>query len=391
MNLMEASSQWANRPDDERFGSLGELAAFCEASRAGSRAATVDPRRLRLSPGADGREILVGYNGDPSARFSHWSFGQLARLVGAPSEYLSRLPAPLAIDNLRHGLEPRAAEVGDLRMLAYGGNGQAPLIRAWTSERYTRIWNADVTRRLTRLSESGGWRVAPARPARPGQAGTRPATGEDVLNAGAFNLSVNVGDLIAPAGLYAGDRDMFVFLVDPSRPISDGAGHPLYRGFFCWNSEVGAATFGLLTFLWAHVCGNHIVWGAQQVREVNIRHVGQADGKAWSQLAVAVREYADSSAGEDERRIKSARELVLGRTKDEVLDAVFGMRLGLSRAALGSGWELGSRYAVTDGDPRTAWGLANGLTRYSQTLVYAGARVDVDRAAGALLTRTVGK
>ncbi len=38
-----------------------------------------------------------------------------------------------------------------------------------------------------------------------------------------------------------------------------------------------------------------------------------------------------------------------------------------------------------DGDPRTPWGMAQGLTRYSQTTPYADKRTDIDRAAGRLL------
>ena len=34
---------------------------------------------------------------------THWSFGQLASLVGAPAAYLRQLPAPLAGINLQYG------------------------------------------------------------------------------------------------------------------------------------------------------------------------------------------------------------------------------------------------------------------------------------------------
>lgn len=41
---------------------------------------------------------------------THWSFGQLASLVGAPAAYLRQLPAPLAGINLQYGLTSRRAE-----------------------------------------------------------------------------------------------------------------------------------------------------------------------------------------------------------------------------------------------------------------------------------------
>jgi hypothetical protein len=45
--------------------------------------------------------------------------------------------------------------------------------------------------------------------------------------------------------LYASDRDVFLFLVDDTHPIEagrlpDGSPDLYFRGFYCWNSEVGS-------------------------------------------------------------------------------------------------------------------------------------------------------
>ena len=50
--------------------------------------------------------------------------------------------------------------------------------------------------------------------------------------------------------LYASDRDVFLFLVDDHNPIEagrlpDGSSDLYFRGFYCWNSEVGAKTLGI--------------------------------------------------------------------------------------------------------------------------------------------------
>jgi hypothetical protein len=42
---------------------------------------------------------------------THWSFGQLCALVGAPTSYLRQLPATLSAINLQHGLLSRRAEI----------------------------------------------------------------------------------------------------------------------------------------------------------------------------------------------------------------------------------------------------------------------------------------
>lgn len=380
MELMNAARQWAERPDDERYTSLEDLHAACATVRQQAASATVRANTLHAI--AEDGEVLLNGSTGARARMSHWAFGQVARLVGAPAEYLAGLPAELAATNLQHGLS-NVRDGGPLKLLLHR-NG-ATVARAITSDRYTRIWNADVTTRLMRLGEDG-WRVPPARPARDGQAGIRLATAADVLSAGAFGLSIVEGARIAPAGLYAGDRDMFAFLVDPTRAVEEPGGVNLYRGFFVWNSEVGAASFGVMTFLWRHVCGNHIVWGAKNVSELRIRHVGNADDRAFRELRAEVRKYADSSIDGDRARLEAARSYSLGSNKDEVLDRVFGLKVpGLTRPMVRQGYELAERYTDTDGSPRSAWGLSNGLTRLSQTFAHADARVTLDRAAGKLL------
>lgn len=47
---------------------------------------------------------------------THWSFGELASLVGAPAAYLRQLHAPLAGINLQYGLTSHRA---DFRRSAY--------------------------------------------------------------------------------------------------------------------------------------------------------------------------------------------------------------------------------------------------------------------------------
>ncbi len=41
-----------------------------------------------------------------------------------------------------------------------------------------------------------------------------------------------------------------------------------------------------------------------------------------------------------------------------------------------------------DGDPKSKWGLVQGITRHSQTLPYADERTALDRAAGKLMAIT---
>jgi hypothetical protein len=356
MELFKAHQQWATRPDDERFTSLQSLYEATHAYARVSAEREVPWTSLRaLAEGGDVK--LVGPHGNP-AMLTHWSFGQLANRVGAPAEYLRGLPAALACDNLNHGLANRQTAAGDRASanarLLFHANGTL-LCRALTSDRYARIWNHEVAERLLTL-ESQGW--APARP------------------------TIRVIDDRLP--LYASDHDMFAFLCNSELAIAEpGADTGLYRSVIVENSEVGAGALKLTRFLYREMCGNHIIWGAKDVTDLSLRHVGNVRDRMhrWS---IALKQYANSSASGDQLMIERAQEAVISDTKEGVLDKLFGIRtLGLSRKVLDASYD--AVMPAQDGNPNTVWGMAQGITRHSQSLPHADKRTELDRAAGRLL------
>jgi hypothetical protein len=62
----------------------------------------VESAAIRVEAGRDNAErlTLMLPGSDTPIVPTHWSFGQLASLVGAPAAYLRQLPAPLAGINL---------------------------------------------------------------------------------------------------------------------------------------------------------------------------------------------------------------------------------------------------------------------------------------------------
>ena len=100
------SSEWFSRPDDERYLSLGDLydAVKFRSERAHTR--TVESTAIRVEATRDNAErleLIIPGQRQPVAP-THWSYGQLCSLVGAPATYMRQLPAPLAAINLQHGL-----------------------------------------------------------------------------------------------------------------------------------------------------------------------------------------------------------------------------------------------------------------------------------------------
>jgi len=235
-------------------------------------------------------------------------------------------------------------------------NGDSLTLRAATSDSYARLWNSDITSRLLRLEGEHGWNPAPA----------------------AFDGS---------RGLYLGDRNMFAFLVDNDRRIFESApGGGLSRGFFVANSEVGSDSFWLYTFLYNYICGNHMVWGAKAVKEIRLRHVGKIEDKAFDGWVGSLKEYRDGAASEDEMKIKAAMAKTLGKDKNEVLDALFGLnQTGLTRRVIGQAYDLAEQRVDWYGAPNSVWGMAGGLTEIARDLPNADDRIALERVASKMM------
>ena len=186
--------------------------------------------------------------------------------------------------------------------------------------------------------------------------------------------------------VYVSDHDMFAFLVREDARISE-PGNPdgLARGFFVENSEVGAAALKVTTFLYRMICSNHIVWGAKDVSELAVRHIGKARGNLQT-MFLGLTEYLNESASDLEAKIKVAKSRLIDDDPEKVLDAIFAKLRGqISREALQASYLLAAENQDTDGDARSFWGLAQGITRHSQTLKFADTRVAADKAAASII------
>lgn len=387
--LMDAHNQWASRPPDERFSNVRSMFSACFERTKRSAEREIEYRSLRVeATGSDLR--LVGQQG-VSVGISHYAFGQLARSIGAPAEYLRDLPATLAAQNLNHGLKRRGdnEDRGIALLTPVQGDWK---LRALTSERYDRVWNHEVIGRVVLpLIEEQGWKQPPARPAQPGAPGTRLATAADVIP-GSF---VRVGDTISPAGLYASDHDMFAIALS-SEAIQAPGGLEMRRGIMVGNSEVGAGSLWFKLFLWMGICGNHILHGVTEVNEVRVKHLkgevtnGQTLNRAVRNLRVTLTKYEEQAAGQEEASLKLAASTTIGSTKDEVLEAVYNFAKGknmpsLTQKVITAGYDVAEAKRAIYGPPNTVWGMVNGLTEYSQLQPYQDVRFGLDRDAGKLM------
>lgn len=356
MELFQASRQWANRPSDERFANLQDMYAACKGYQDNSVGSNFTLSNTKVV--SQNNEVILQGTTGAQSRLTHYAFGQLANIVGAPPNYLRSLPTDLVATNLNHGFQHMEGRDKPFKGL-FHKNGSL-ICRCVTSQQYSRIWNADIIERLIPLADNG-WRVPPA-----------------------------MTDAYQSSGLYASDHDMFTFLVDGDHRIDDGSNEGLGRGFFCINSEVGQSAFKLMTFYYRYVCGNHIVWGATNVQQIKIIHKGQPANNWANALRIELTKYANASTSDDQLKIEHAKALDLGGTKEEVLDYLFAKRnLGIGKKDLESAYAIAeTNYDLepqANGNPNTVWGMVNGITQHSQSKPFADERTKLDMAAGKIL------
>lgn len=350
-NLYQAHRQWVKRPRDERFASLDELLRVTSARKQAAHESHSEVRDLSLI--IEGDNFAINHQ-QPRAYLTHWSFGQLCRAAGAPAEYLRKLPIQLVSTCLEYGIK-RSNEKCKLLLSEQSGTSPARQLRALTGPQYGRIWDAEVVGEIIEATRDSGWRVPEAR-----------------RSYGSEN-----------AGLYASDRDVFVFLVSAEEPIEIGDAK-LGRGFFCWNSETGSATFGLMTFLYNFVCGNHIVWGVEQVRELRIIHRADGPRRFVAEALPQLNRFVESRA--DKQRIidtvSRAMQQSVGKDQDEVWQ--WFKDKPFARKEVVRAWET----AISEGETAgSLWGMLQGFTSNARRYAHADCRVDLESRAGRLLER----
>ena len=368
------SSEWFSRPDDERYLSLSELyaAVRSRADRATTR--TVESRAIRVEASRDNAErlaLIVPDRETPVAP-THWGFGQLCSLIGVPSAYLRELPAPLAAINLQHGLLSHRAEM--VKTLEVE-DGRVEL-RAVTGPDYGRIWDHELVGAVMKIAGDGTgdtrWKV-------PG-----------VLDWSTMTHNPYVDVTKETTTLYASDRDVFLFLVDDTNPIEAGRlpnGDPdlYFRGFYCWNSEVGSKTLGIASFYLRAVCMNRNIWGAQDFQEISIRHSKFAAQRFAHEAAPALKNFAQSSPSPFVAGIRAAREQIVARQDED--RETFLRKRGFSKSDTTK--IIATVLQEENHPPMSVFDFVQGITALARTKVHQDVRLELEGKAKTLLERAI--
>jgi hypothetical protein len=364
------SSEWFSRPDDERYLSLTELHDALKARADHATARTVETRAVRVEATRDNAErlsLVIPGRDEPVAP-THWSFGQLCSLVGAPAGYMRQLPAPLAGINMQHGLLSHRSE---LMKTLETEDGRTEL-RAVTGPDYGRIWDHELVAAVMNIAGNGTgdtrWKV-------PG-----------LLDWATMTHNPFVDVTMDTTTLYASDRDVFLFLVDDAHPIEAGRlpnGDPdlYFRGFYAWNSEVGSKTLGIASFYLRAVCMNRNIWGAEGFEEISIRHSKFAANRFAHEAAPALEHFAASSPLPFMAGITAARAQIVARDDDD--RQTFLRKRGFSKAE--TDMIIATVLDEEGHPPASIFDFVQGITALARDKPHQDARLDLEGKAAKML------
>lgn len=370
----ELSKQWVTRPADERFLSLDEM--FGTLKDRYDRSTTITARNRditilapEIEDRSDTHRLAVSVTGedDVVGNMTHHTFGQISSLAGAPAAYLRTLPSPIVADNLDWGLHVNrtAEKVKAFYETTLDGD---VILKAFTGPDYGRIPSHEVVDAVAQVSAGGFWKIP-----------------------GTMDWRTHIYNPLTPVTketttLFGSDKDMFVFLVDDTRPIEvgkldDGSPDYMFRGFYVTNSEVGAAALRIATFYLRAICCNRIMWGVENFEQINIRHSKGAPDRWLEQARPALQSYAESSSMKLIEGVTKAKEAVLARDEDEALSWLQGRNFSKARAK-----SIYERVEKEEGRPaRTAWDFAQGITAVARDELNTDDRLELEIQAKKIL------
>lgn len=279
--------------------------------------------------------------------FSHWSFGQLAQLAKAPSNYLRSLPGQLVRDNLHYSLAFNR-EVEDVKLYHNGEH-----LRAITGPNYGRVDDWQVVEAVESILDSGRWKPADEH-----------------------------------MGLRVSDRSVNMFLIDQENPIvvgtaPDGSDDVMYRGLRISNSEVGFSSLKVEGFTFRSYCLNGCIFGMTDSETVNVRHSKNAAFRWAREVQPAIENYANRDASSFVKAVEMAKGATVAEDNDRALSWLTNR--GLNRTQANNAIE---RIQIEEGrEPRTVWDMVQGITAVARNITHVEDRADLERTAGRIFHR----
>ena len=167
--------------------------------------------------------------------------------------------------------------------------------------------------------------------------------------------------------------------------MPDGSPDPYFRGFYCWNSEVGAKTLGMASFYLRAICQNRNLWRVENFEEIIIRHSKYAANRFAHEAAPALLNFANSSPTPFVNGIRAARERIVARNDEDRTE--FLRRRGFSKAETAKVIE--TVLAEEGHTPESIFDFVQGITAVARDKPHQDARLDMEARAKKLLDHVV--
>ncbi len=340
-NLKKAFNQLYSRPDDERFETFDCLYTYCLNKQRESEVHWRIPPEV--IPTVYNDHLRLKLTGSSSFELNDWSFGQTCQLANVKKDTLNRLKpntsAQVLMETMPYGSRPFQVFT------------QSDVVKSIHGVGYTRLYDSDVL--------------------------------ELVIDE-ALEFAPPPKGLNGSTGLYAGEQDMFAFLIDDKSWVDIG-GEQFAPGFFIWNSEVGRRTVGIDTFWYQRVCANHIVWDAKEVVSYSRKHTANVV-QAMDDIRAILRRLVQTRDARKDAfavAVSKAMSTSLGPTQEDVIKALsgFGIAAGVIKEAI--------EMMATQSDGYTVFRAVDSLTRITGRIQNAGDRAEQDSKIGQVMSLAV--
>lgn len=348
----EANKNLFARSTDESYPDMDSFLQYLSNRNEDSSLSTFGKIDLEFKMFQDSR-VYCSISG-MDLEMNNWSFKQFCALAGAPIEFLSKLSPNVLLDVLNDRKSfyknDSACVITTSQKPTVEKPVRFPLLRSVCSTHYAYVPDFTIAEIVNKYAV-GKYGMVPG-----GHMAGRTGVGisaEDAQRSG----------LRQSAGLYVGERDMFMFMLSPEKMDIDGGQY--YLGFYTSNSEVRDKRLSLTNFVCDGVCANHLIWGAKNVSTFDWVHKGNPD-KIIDEYELTLSYYLSKYSEQVEEftsLIHRAKDIEFAPNEEEAFKLLtrFGFAKDESNIAVG--------YAKKAYDTRwnNLWSISSGLTYCSQT------------------------
>jgi len=368
-----AAKQLFSRPSDELFDDMPSLIDHLRTRESVTK--EVHVHDIKAIPMQTGDTVELGLEvhspeGILPAIPTDWAFRSMCSMVKAPANYINRMDPERAAANLNEDIKEHFTK-GNGTVSPVSGNS----LRAFYSESYERIPDLTVAERVHSTATHFGYEPAGRFAGKHiGMAPIRPEA----------------------SGIYGSDRDIFLFILNDERSF-EFEDDIYYHCAIVWNSEVTWKKLGWMMCLTRGVCGNHLIWDADEILTSEAVHKQGHDPMGvledFDTLMAAYDARSAMMVSHAKARLTAARytPFAEGLNLAETLENV-EKRLAryMQKKQAAAVLPFLNDQRAFPKDPHSVFGVSQAVTLYSQTLDQSASRFDLDKVAGKIVADVVG-